>query len=173
MTKLNIAHIVKGEVVEGNEAEHGALVTPALNLDSLVWSRREPLPAVDVSLDEVIDLLVEVGTRLDPDTNPWLGEAMAWAGDPDPSARASLRSHIEDSLVFSKESLRFQVETELGWSAATGWSDIPDPWGGTHHVRAFPPRLVHVVAGNTPGTAAVTIVRGAFDPRREPHEARF
>ena len=163
MTKLNIAHIVKGEVVEGNETEQGALVTPALNLDSLVWSRREPLPAADVSLDEVIDLLVEVGTRLDPDTNPWLGEAMAWAGE---SGSLSPRL-VEESYrglpgLFSKESLRFQVETELGWSAATGWSDIPDPWGGTHHVRAFPPRLVHVVAGNTPGTAAVTIVRGAL-----------
>jgi hypothetical protein len=38
-TKLNIAHIVKGQLVEGDELEYGALVTPALDLDSLVWSR--------------------------------------------------------------------------------------------------------------------------------------
>ena len=123
MTKLNIAHIVKGEVVEGSELERGALVTPALDLDSLVWSRREPLPAADISLDDVIDLLVEVGSRLDPDTNPWLGEAMAWAGE---SGSLSPRL-VEESYrglpgLFSAESLRFQVETELGWSAATGWS---------------------------------------------------
>ena len=31
-----------------------------------------------------------------------------------------------------------------------------------HRIRAFPPRLIHVIAGNSPGVAAVSIVRGAL-----------
>ena len=163
MPKLNIAHIVKGEVVEGDGCDYGLLVTPELDLDALVWPRSEPMPAVDVSLNEIVELLAEVGSRLNPETNEWLKEAMEWAG-----RTGSLSKRLVEEAyrglpgLFSAESLRFQVETELGWASASGWADVTDPWGGSHRVRAFPPRLVHVVAGNTPGTAAVTIVRGAL-----------
>ena len=36
------------------------------------------------------------------------------------------------------------------------------PHGTVSKVRAFPPRLVHILAGNTPAVAATTITRGAL-----------
>jgi hypothetical protein len=163
MPNLNIDHVVKGDLVSGAECTYGQLITPRIDLDALVWSRREPLPAADVSLDEIIDLLVEVGLRLDPDTNAWLREAMEWSSQfGSLSPRLVEQSYRGLPGLFSRESLRFQIETELGWGAASSWTDITDPSDRTHGIRAFPPRLVHVVAGNTPGTAAVTIVRGAL-----------
>ena len=161
--KLQVPHIVKGRLVEGADVDHGRLLTPTIDLDDLVWSRREPGPAFDVSIEEVIDLLVAVGERLEPDTNPWLAASMDWArSNGSLSPRLIEESYRGLPALFSRRSLEFQVESELGKEVAAGWSPVSDPWGGKHQVRAFPPRLVHVVAGNTPGTAAITIVRGAL-----------
>ena len=44
-----------------------------------------------------------------------------------------------------------------------GWREVQgSPSGRTHRVRAFPPRLLHVIAGNAPGVAALTVLRGAL-----------
>ena len=160
---LHVPHLIKGELIHDAVVQHGQLITPEIDLDSLVWDRREPGPAFDVDLGEVIDLLVEVGTRLDPDANEWLAESMAWADRVGGlSPRLVEYSYRTLPELFSRRSLEFQVESELGADRLAGWSTATDPWGGQHHVRAFPPRLVHIVAGNTPGTAAITIVRGAL-----------
>jgi Acyl-CoA reductase (LuxC) len=161
--KVRVPHIVKGELVVGDDVDHGRLVTPALDLDELVWTRREPGPAFDLPHGEIIDLLVEVGRRLNPDTNPWLAESLR---------HATAQSHLTPRLMehfyrtlgglFEREWLEFQVDNELGGRFLDGWAEVTDAAGRVHRVRAFPPRLVHVVAGNTPGTAAVTIIRGAL-----------
>ena len=161
--KLAVPHIVKGRLVEGAVVDHPRFTTPAIDLDELVWSRREPGPAFDVSVDEVIDLLVAVGERLDPRTNPWLQQSMEWAGDAGHLTPRLLEYSYQGLPgLFGRESLEFQLDSELGRSFIDGWSEVDDPWGGRHRIRAFPSRLAHIVAGNTPGTAAVSIVRGAL-----------
>jgi hypothetical protein len=160
---LRVPHVIKGELVEEAVVQHGRLITPEIDLDALVWNRHEPGPAFDLDIAEVIDLLVEVGTRLNPDTNEWLAESMAWADRVGGlSPRLVEYSYRTLGELFSRRSLEFQVESELGRDRLNGWSETSDPWGGRHRVRAFPPRLAHIVAGNTPGTAAITIVRGAL-----------
>ncbi|MBL7496652.1 long-chain-fatty-acyl-CoA reductase [Frankia sp. CNm7] len=160
---LAVPHIVKGELVRGRARSYGRFVTPELDLDSLVWGRQELGPAFDVAVAEVIDLLDEVGRRLDPDTNPWLRDSLDQAlRDARLSPRLIEYSYRGLGELFSRRSLEFQLESELGAYGSGGWVAQSDPWGGGHHIRAFPPRLAHVVAGNTPGTAAVTIVRGAL-----------
>ena len=37
--KLQVDHIVKGQVVKGADREYGNLLVPALDLDTLIWSR--------------------------------------------------------------------------------------------------------------------------------------
>jgi len=160
---LAVPHIVKGELVTGQDRSYGRFSTPELDLNALVWNRQEPGPAFDVGVAEIVDLLDEVGQRLDPETNPWLRESLNQALR---EARLSPRL-IEYSYrglggLFSRRSLEFQLESELGPYSSGAWISQRDPWGSSHDIRAFPPRLAHVVAGNTPGTAAVTIVRGAL-----------
>ena len=160
---IAVPHIVKGELVTGQDRCYGRFSTPALDLNSLVWSRQEPGPAFGTGIGEVVDLLDEVGRRLDPETNPWLRNSLEHAlREATLSPRLIEYAYHGLGGLFSRRSLEFQLESELGRFAAGTWAETPDPWGGRHQIRAFPPRLAHVVAGNTPGTAAVTIVRGAL-----------
>jgi hypothetical protein len=46
--------------------------------------------------------------------------------------------------------------------ASDAWQPVREPSGRLTRVRAFPPRIVHVLAGNGPGVAAITIGRGAL-----------
>ena len=65
-------------------------------------------------------------------------------------------------FFFDRKNLEFQVEQETGWEAIDGWQEVRRPFGSPGRVRAFPPRLAHVIAGNTPAVAVTTIVRGAL-----------
>jgi hypothetical protein len=65
--------------------------------------------------------------------------------------------------MFNRESIEFQLDQELGGAGIVdGWREVLLPDGRTADVRAFPPRLIHVMAGNTPSVAAQTILRSAL-----------
>jgi acyl-CoA reductase LuxC len=167
-TPTAVRHIVKGEVVEGAAHEygpaHGRFVTPALELDKLVWSRQEPAPAADTPVDEIIDILVAVGERLGSDPDGFVAEAMerSFATSPYP------RDLVERAFgglghLFSRAGMEFMLEQELGGKdVVDGWREVARPSGRPARIRAFPPRLVHIIAGNSPGVAAQTIIRGSL-----------
>jgi Acyl-CoA reductase (LuxC) len=160
---LAVPHFIKGELVEGVGRTYGTFTTPDLNLNDLVWSRATPGPAFDVPIAEVVDLLHELSTRLDPAHNPYLAESLKRSIDSSPlSPRLIEYSYAGLGGLFDRQSAEYQLVTELGEDRHGTWRTAADPWGGSHRIRAFPPRLAHVVAGNTPGTAAVTILRGAL-----------
>ena len=56
----------------------------------------------------------------------------------------------------------FTVDQEVGRDVLDGWKEVTDLAGDIRRVRAFPPRLVHILAGNAPGVTAATILRGAL-----------
>jgi len=164
-----VCHVLKGEAVFGAELEFGPsgnrFATPKLDLDMLVWPRQEPGPAFDVPLAEIMDILVELGKWIAADPDGLMAKAL------DHSARTSslprellARSYAYLPQIFERRSMEFQIETELGGpDALDGWRVIRDaPSGRTHRIRAFPPRLVHIVAGNAPGVSAQTVMRGAL-----------
>jgi hypothetical protein len=161
-----VPHVVRGRVLEpcGDDAiDYGGFVTPPLDLDALVWSRTEPGPAFDVPVDDIIDFLVAVGARLDLDTNEHLKHALEcslpFSGL---GPRVLAQAYRGLPAVFEKSSLVFQVEQEVGRDVLDGWAEVRDPNGRVRRVRAFPPRLVHVLAGNTPGVTGITVARGAL-----------
>jgi hypothetical protein len=168
-TAVPICHVVKGRTISGADAEYGPakarFTTPALDLDALVWSRREPGPAFDVPLAEIMDVLVQTGERLTRDPDGLLAQARDFSASTSPLPRSLLeRSYASLGRVFNRKSMQFQVDQELGGAdVVDGWREITaTPSGRTHRTRAFPPRLIHVIAGNAPGVAAVSIVRGAL-----------
>lgn len=162
---IRVPHIVKGALVNDavEHVEFGTFASPQLDLDQLVWPRTEPLPACDVPIRQIIDFLVEVGKALDFDRNAWLQEALTSS-----LAHSSLDRRILENCYrnirwfFWRKGLEFQIEQETGWEAIDGWAAVARPFGATARVRAFPPRLIHVMAGNTPAVAVTTIVRGAL-----------
>jgi len=164
-----VCHFVKGKVLTGAAHEYGPaharFATPALNLDELVWSRREPGPAFDVPLAEIMDVLEATGQRLIRDQDGLLAEALEFSVRTSPLPRSVLeRSYAGLGRVFNRRSMEFQVREELGGpDVLDGWREVRDaPSGRSHRTRAFPPRLLHVIAGNAPGVAALSVMRGAL-----------
>lgn len=165
---IAIAHFVKGDVVEGSGAEFMSggkrFSTPALDIDTLVWPRSEPGPAFSIPINDVIDVLVATGEQMKEDPSGVLAEAfeaMAAAGDMD---RGVLKRAYESlPHLFTRQWLQFLIDGELGGAdILDGWRCVTDPGGRQAQYRAFPPRLVHILAGNAPGVAAISIIRGAL-----------
>jgi hypothetical protein len=160
---ISVPHVVKGVLIEGAREKFSGFSCPKIDVDDLVWQRASPGPAFDLPVREVIDFLVEVGKALDFDKNPWLQESLE---NSLPFSTLGRRiqetSYRHISHFFDRQALEFQVEQETGWGPIDGWSPIKRPDGTVARVRAFPPRLVHIMAGNTPAVAVVTIVRGAL-----------
>lgn len=143
--------------------EHDGFTTPALELDELVWPRTQPGPAFDVPLAEIIDFLAAVGERMDLETNPHLQHALeASAAFSALGPRILAQGYRGLRQAFDPDKLWFQVDHEVGREVLDGWKDVPDLTGKVRRIRAFPPRLVHIMAGNAPGVTAASIVRGAL-----------
>jgi hypothetical protein len=148
--------VVKGDVFEGQDV--------GSDLGSLVWPRNQPVPAVDVPVAEIIDILAAVGDRLRVDAGGFLADALSTFVDESDASRDLLeRAYGNIWRSFDPDLLRFQLDTELGGRRLVdGWSDVTLPNGEVGHVRAFPSRLVHILAGNGPGVASLSLVRGAL-----------
>lgn len=159
-----VPHVVRGTIVTGDNEDYGRFRTPELVLDDLVWPRTEAPPAADTPLAEILDILVALGDWINRDPDGYIGDAF----------RASLplatleegvlrRSYARMGDIFGRESLEFQIEQELGGAdVLDGWREIVAPSGRVSRIRAFPPRLVHVVAGNAAVVTAQTVLRGAI-----------
>lgn len=160
----NVPHFIQGELVVGDDARFGRFTTPTLAIDALVWPRSAPGPAFSIPLAEVMDILVATGERLQTDPSGFLAEAydaMVRVGDLDSGVLK--RAYQQLPHLFAREWLEFLVQGELGGAdLLDGWREVIDPSGRPSRYRAFPPRLVHVLAGNAPGVAAISIVRGAL-----------
>jgi hypothetical protein len=162
---IQVPHFIKGRTVTGGETTYKRFATPALQLDELVWTRQQPGPAFDVPLAEIMDVLVQTGERLSRDPDGLLAEALDASATTCPLPRDVLeRSYASLGRIFNRESMAFQVREELGGpDVLDGWREVPAAPSGRHHrVRAFPPRLIHIIAGNAPGVAAMSVMRGAL-----------
>ncbi len=164
--RMSVPHVVRGRVSEPTPehfTEYKDFATPELDLDELVWPRSEPGPAFDLPLAEIIDFLVAVGERLTLDGNEHLQHALEQSvACSELGPRILTKAYEALAHGFNAESLWFQVDREVGRDVLDGWKEIPDLQGRVRRVRAFPPRLVHVLAGNAPGVTGGTIARGAL-----------
>lgn len=148
MTTLSAPHFVQGAVVEGAAARHTSrdlcadFTTSAIDLDALVLPRTQLPPLLDVKLAEIIDFLVETGECLHLDRNPHYRQAPYFLN------RQSLES-IVDSNFADRQAL-------------DGWVERVDGYGNKGAIRAFPPRMVHMLAGNAPSGCVASIAQGAL-----------
>ncbi|WP_250286816.1 MULTISPECIES: acyl-CoA reductase [unclassified Frankia] len=111
-----------------------------------------------VPLTEIIDLLGEVGARLSVPDNPFLAEALDQLAAYSDLTPALLRSTYRQlPSLFEPGLVRSVAERTVGTRFLDGWADV-----GAGAVRAFGSRCVHIIAGNNPIIAAITIVRSAI-----------
>lgn len=164
-----LPHVIKGETIIDGVVEHRSratgdvVMTPAIDLDALIWSRREPGPAFDTPLAEIVDFLVEVGKALDFDRNAYLQDAAVRNLHCNTLGARILENCYRDiARFFDREAVEAEAEGSFGTlGALEGWQGR-EVRGNRIDVRAYPPRVVHILAGNAPIVPPITIVRGAI-----------
>jgi hypothetical protein len=172
MTAVRIPLCIRGEVVESDWVEFGGRGGDAsfLHPDPRIHAERYGVPTpmdlgdlYEISLDDILDYLEELGCRLQLDANPHLRQAYE-IGLATSGLTPSVLEYNFRSLpwFFRREQLREIVEQRLGIDYVEGWVERQLADGRLLRIRAFGSRALHVVAGNSPVLSAVTVIRNAL-----------
>ncbi|MFA7585991.1 MAG: acyl-CoA reductase [Novosphingobium sp.] len=161
---------VRGEVIEGSDIVHKSrdlgvtFSTANVPFDKAIPPRTEVPPLLNVPTSEIIDFLVETGQRLVAPDNAFVHECF----DRMASTHILPREVIENVGKHAVSYLdRRILEAELRENfpdprALDGWIPKQDFTGRKSFVRAYGPRLIHVLPGNSPGVAIKSIAQGAL-----------
>jgi hypothetical protein len=168
-SKIKVPHFVRGQVVWGEEREYHSrdfgvpFVTPALRMNELFPPRSEPGPAFDTPIRDIVDFLVEASGRLELSKNAYLQESLEMTLKVSPLPRRVVENTFSRPWFVNREALLYRLEKTFGDLALLdGWVENNDPFGSTSRIRAFPPRLVHMLAGNSPTACLMSIIDGAL-----------
>ncbi|ADP79537.1 acyl-CoA reductase [Pseudofrankia inefficax] len=161
---------VRGTLVEGETVRHtsrdlGAdFTTPELDLDQVVTPRSTLPPLLDVKVSEIIDFLVETGHALALDHNPHMQSCLEMLAATNPLPRRVVENLYRTAPdLLSRASLESMITSNFGGpDALDGWVTRTDKHGNKGHLRAFPPRMVHMLAGNAPAGCIASIAQGAL-----------
>jgi hypothetical protein len=170
MTTLSAPHFVQGALVEGDTVRHrsrdlGAdFLTPAIDLDALVLARSQLPPLLDVKLAEIIDFLVETGERLHLDRNAHLQKCLELIAATNPLPRRVVENLYRQAPYYlNRQLLESIVDSNFAnREALDGWVERVDVYGNKGAIRAFPPRMVHMLAGNAPSGCVSSIAQAAL-----------
>jgi len=162
--------VLRGRVIETDLIEFGGRggdVTflapdPAKIVDQIpLASPRLMEDMYDLSIDQILDYLAELGPRLELSKNPYLQEALEYSYDTAPTTKPIMDSFYHDlPFMFDKERIRRMVDFNIGIDHLEGWVEQAIN-GSTVGIRAYGSRQLHIVAGNGPVLGALTIIRGA------------
>src|SRR3546814_881771 len=124
---------------------------------TLIWPRSEPGPAFQTPISDIVDFLVEVGKALDFDKNVHLQEAAARNVHFNTlGSRVLENCHRDIAWFFTREAIEAEAEQSLGsLDTVDGWRERVVQ-GRKVSIRAFPPRIVHILAGNAPIVPPIT-----------------
>ncbi|MHA1166338.1 MAG: acyl-CoA reductase [Candidatus Hodarchaeales archaeon] len=158
--------VTSGEVVFSNRNGNLHFMVPDINryFNELVVKDADSHIELfkDTSVKDVIDFLVETGKMLDVDFNPHLAEACkvtsSFSNLPSSIIRACYK---QIPFFFTKRILESTIENEIGSRYLDGWVEIPVPMGRAK-VRAYGAKALHIIAGNVPLVAALSVIRGAL-----------
>ncbi|MEU6642849.1 acyl-CoA reductase [Saccharomonospora sp. NPDC046836] len=168
--KIRVPHFVRGRLVWGEDTEYLSrdfgvpFVTPRLELDELFVPRTSPGPAFDAPVAEIIDFLVETAQHLTLEKNAYLQESLEMTLRVSALPRRIIENTFRRPGQFlTREALEYRIERIFGGpELLDGWVEHTDPNGRVSRVRAFPPRLVHMLAGNSPSAAMTSIADAAL-----------
>jgi hypothetical protein len=125
--------------------------------------RGEPGPAFDVPVRDIVDFLVETTEHLTLERNAHLQESLELTAQVSQMPRRVLENVFARPTFVTRDGLLHRLERTFGrLDVLDGWVENRDPSGSVSRIRAFPPRLVHVLSGNSPGGALLSIVDGAL-----------
>ncbi len=161
---------VRGELIEGNDVTHRSrdlgvsFATPKIPLDRVVPPRTQVPPLLNVPLTEIIDFLVETGEQIKNPKNPFMQECIERMCSTHILPREVVANQaLYAAAYLDKRKLLAEVEQNFpDPKALDTWVPKQDFTGRKSFVRAFAPRLIHVLPGNSPGVAVKSIAQGAM-----------
>jgi hypothetical protein len=171
---IDIPFLIRGRVVQPEpdlSVEFGGRTgarfrTPdaAVYADDLVL--RDPSDLADLAdtpINEIIDFLAELGPRLALDQNPLMEQAFRLALDAGELTEPVLRPIYDNfPAMFNRERMSGQVEKKVGKAFLDGWVELGRPGRSTMRMRAVGTRNLHIIAGNVPITAGITVINSAL-----------
>jgi hypothetical protein len=171
---LPVTHVVRGEVIEldprapaGDSAGAHGFRAPPLDLDRLIWTRQQGLPAEGLKIDEVYDFLEAAGDVIRAGTSPHLkrsAELLARLTGKNVDAIADDVANM--STLFNRDLFSLEYEQNISRYLAAGhedeWSRLGGYLGEDLDVRAAPTRALHILAGNGAKNAGTAIIRTAL-----------
>ena len=108
--------------------------------------------------------MIETGERLALDRNPHLQQCLDRLAATNPLPRRIVENLYRSApQQLSRESIEAKIHANFAEPAALdGWITRVDAYGNTGAVRAFPPRMIHMLAGNSPAGCIASIAQGAL-----------
>lgn len=171
MAKIIAPAVIRGDVISSNLVEFidrdgGSFSAP----DPGTLIERLPLrnpgamrELYSLKTSDIIDYLVELGSRLNLKDNLFLQEALEQSYAMSDLTPSVLTDHYRSVPArFTREALVELAETAVGIRYLDGWVEQTMYDGVVASVRAFGARSVHIVAGNSPQISAMTIARNAI-----------
>lgn len=114
-----------------------------------------------LTFDDILDYLEELGSRLNFDTNAYMQEACELSYLTSPATPPIIRGfYVHMPAMFDRARIRRWCELSIGIPYLEGWVDTPIN-GSIVSVRAYGARGLHIVAGNGPVIGALTLIRSA------------
>lgn len=169
MQEFQVPLIIRGRVVESDWIEYRGrrgdvgFVSPDVRkyVDELPLPRPSQLADLyDLRFDDILAYLSELGTRLDFESNEHLQHAYALSVRTSGLGESILRhTYRTMGAVFSPDFVREYVDSNIGIDHIEGWVQKRMGNGALASIRAFGARAVHVIAGNVPTTAAMSVLR--------------
>lgn len=161
---------LRGALVEGTDTLHRSrdlgvdFTTPRIDLDRVVHPRTEVPPLLNVKLSEIIDFLVETRQRIVDPNNPYIQTCLDMMSETHVLPRGILEGQIKGAAAYLDKALLTEVVAQNfpDPKALDEWVPRQDYTGRRSFVRAFAPRLIHVLPGNSPGVAFKSIAQGAM-----------
>ncbi len=167
---ISAPFFVRGELIEGLDVTHRSrdlgvsFTTPHVPFDRVVPPRTETPPLLNVPLTEIIDFLVETGERIRDPRNVFMQECVERIC----STHILPREVVANQALYAASYLdrrKLMAEVEQNFpdpKALDEWVPKQDFTGRRSFVRAFAPRLIHVLPGNSPGVAVKSVAQGAM-----------
>lgn len=172
MGKIIAPAVIRGQVITDNLIGFGGrggemeFLSPDPNtiIDRLPLRNPGKMKRLySLSIDEIIDYLVELGQQLDLSKNAFMQEALELsyaATDLTPSILRWQYSLIQH--FFSREMVRGYIDVPIGIPFVEGWQKVTLADGREASIRAMGARCLHITAGNSPITAIISLARNAL-----------
>src|SRR5581483_14077 len=171
-TALTVPALIRGRIHDDALVQFGArdgiaqFTGPDPQRIGAALALRDPRALDDLQrlpFDEIVEFLAAVGERLELSGNEHLQQALA-AAEPFSDMTAPLiRASFEQlGSLFTAEAVREHAEQTVGIEYLERWVPRTLHDGRLAQIRAFGARTVHIIAGNSPLIAALSIIRNAI-----------